>query len=85
MATPERIADLEAYCKQWEDSLANVTERRDQLLSWQSNGMHIFENDSEEDLLPTLIAEADSAARTFQKVLIRMQFLRDRAIAGEDV
>ena len=85
MATPERIERLKTYCAQWKESLENVTKRLDELLSWQSAGVHIFESDRDEDILPTMIGEADAAARNLNAILIRMESLRDRAIAGEDV
>lgn len=85
MATQERIEDLKAFCIQWKESSENVTKRRDELLAWQNMGIHIFENHSEQDLLPIMIGEADEAARNLHSILIRMESLRDRAITGEDV
>jgi hypothetical protein len=85
MATPERIENLKAFCAQWKESSENVTMRRDELLAWQNMGIHIFENHNEQDLLPIMINEADEAARNLHSILIRMESLRDRAIAGEDV
>jgi len=84
MATQEQIEVLKQYCQQWQDALQNVTKRRDQLLSWQNEGVFIFENNGE-NLLPTLIKEADSAVLQLQKILTKMESLRDRAINGEDV
>ena len=85
MATPKRIADLKAYCEQWEECLNGVITRMDELRRWQDEGMHIFEKDDTQDLLPTMIEEADYAARNLKTILIRMQDLHNRAIAGEDV
>lgn len=85
MASAERIKDLNVYCEQWYESAQNLTKRRDELLSWQSSGVHIFGNGNPEDILQMMIAEADAAARNVNAILIRMQALRDRAVAGEDV
>ena len=85
MASAERVENLKTYCKQWKESSENLTRRRDELLFWQSSGVHIFESGSNQDLLPTMIAEADAAARNVYAILIRMEALRDRAYAGEDV
>lgn len=84
MATQQRIDNLKKFCEQWKDHLRDAGKRRDELLFWQNNGLSIYENDGE-NLLPTLIAEADSAVLQYQKILIKMESLRDRAIAGEDV
>ena len=84
MATQQRIDSLRKFCEQWEDHLNNAEKRRTELLFWQKNGLSIFENDGE-NLLPTLIMEADSDVQQYKKILIKMQSLRDRAIAGEDV
>lgn len=84
MATQQRIANLKKFCDQWKDHLQDAVKRRDELLFWQKDGLLIYENDGE-NLLPTLIAEADSAALQYQKILVKMESLRDRAIAGEDV
>jgi len=48
-------------------------------------GMSVSTSETEGDLFPTLIKEADDAAKLYQKILIRMEFLRDRAVNGEDV
>jgi hypothetical protein len=85
MATAQRIENLKTYCAQWKESLESVTRRRDELLQWQSSGLHIYENDSRQDLLPTMINEADAAAKNLHAILVRMEALRDRAVAGEDV
>jgi hypothetical protein len=84
VATQQRIDNLKKFCEQWRAHLQDAVKRRDELLFWQSNGLSIYENDGE-NLLPTLIAEADNAALQYQKILIKMESLRDRAIAGEDV
>ena len=84
MATQQRIDDLSRFCEQWKDHLQDAEKRRDELLFWQRNGLSIYENDGE-NLLPTLIAEADSTALQYKKILIKMESLRDRAIAGDDV
>ena len=84
MVTQERIEALKQYCQQWQDALQNVTKRRDQLLSWQNEGVFIFENNGQ-NLLPTLIEEADSAVLQLQKILTKMESFRNRAINGEDV
>lgn len=85
MATPERIENLKAVCAQWKESLENVIKRRDELLTWQNMRVHIVENQNEQDLLPIMIDEADEAARNLHSILVRMESLRDRAIAGTDV
>ena len=84
MATQQKIDNLKKVCDQWRDYLKNAVKRREELLFWQSQDLYIYENDGE-NLLPTLIAEADSAALQCQSILIKMESLRDRAIAGEDV
>ena len=84
MATQQRIENLKTFCQQWRDQLQSAEKHRDELLYWQNNGLSIFENDGE-NLLPTLIKEADSAAQQYKKILIKIESLRDRAIAGEDV
>ena len=84
MANQERIYALKQYCQHWRDNLQNVAKRRDQLLSWQKEGIFIFENGGE-NLLPTLIQEVDQAVLQLQKILIKMESLRDRSINGEDV
>lgn len=84
MATQQRIENLKKFCQQWKEHLESAERRRNELLFWQSNGLYIYENDGE-NLLPTLIEEADSAVQQYKKILIKMESLRDRAIAGEDV
>ena len=84
MATAKRIESLMAYCEQWKRSLESLTTRRDELLSAQANGISIFENDRD-NLLPALIREADAVVLQVQKILLKMQSLRDRAISCEDV
>lgn len=84
MATPNRIEALQRFCEQWKESLNALTARRDHLLSLQNTGVYIFENDGP-NLLPTLISEADAAVLQVQNILIKMESLRDRALAGEDV
>ncbi len=85
MASNQRINVLKLYCAQWKESLEGLEARRDELISWKEKGIFIFENDNKEDLFPTLIEEADNAAKTYKKILIHMEALRDRAINGEDV
>jgi len=85
MANSQRISDLEEYCKQWKQSLHDAEARRDELLSWKQMGMFVFENDKGEDQFPSLIEQADDAAKTYHKILIYMESLRDRAKNGEDV
>jgi len=84
MATKERIDNLKKFCEQWKEQLQNAEKRRGELLFWQQIGLTVYENDGE-NLLPTLVAEADSAVLQYQRILIKMESLRDRAIAGEDV
>ncbi|MET3132634.1 hypothetical protein AAKU55_002911 [Oxalobacteraceae bacterium GrIS 1.11] len=86
MATQQRIDNLTQFCEQWENRMQDAGKRRDELLFWQANGLSVSENsDDGENLLPTLIAEADRATLQYQKILVKMKSLRDRAIAGEDV
>lgn len=85
MADEERIKQLNTYCNEWQECLDNAEARRDQLIGWQQSGMSITTSDSEGDIFPTLIQEADNAVRTYQKILIRMQSIRDRAVNGENV
>lgn len=84
MATQQRINDLVKFCEQWKDYLLDAEKRREKLLFWQGSGLSIYENDGD-DLLPSLIDEADSAALQYKKILIKMESLRDCAIAGEDI
>jgi hypothetical protein len=84
MADQKRIEALKTYCEQWKESLNSAAANRDHLLSLQSEGVSIFENGGS-NLLPTLISEADAAVLQLQKILIKMESLRDRAVAGEDV
>lgn len=84
MTDPKRIEALRRFCEQWKESLNELTARRDHLLSLQNTGMYIFENDGP-DLLPTLISEADAVVLQVQNILIKMESLRGRALAGEDV
>lgn len=83
MATQKRIETLKQQCQQWLDSLHNMTRHRDQLRACQ-NEIFIFENDGI-NILPTLIKEADDTVLQWQKILTKMESLRDRAILGEDV
>lgn len=50
----------------------------------RSSELFIITNGSE-NLLPTLIREADDAIQQWQKILTQIESLRDRAIRGEDV
>jgi hypothetical protein len=84
MATQKRIEDLTTYCERWQDCLKSAIDSRSHLLYLQGMGVSTFENDGP-DLLPTLITEADAAVLQYQRILIKMESLRDRAIAGEDV
>jgi hypothetical protein len=76
---------LETFCQQWKECLVNAEARRDELISWKQQGMFVFENDSKEDQFPSLIEEADNAAKIYKKILTRIESLRDRALNGEDV
>ena len=84
MATQERIDALKGFCQQWLEQLENAEKRRTQLLFWQSQGLYIYESGNE-NMLPSLIAEADRAVQQYKKILIRMESIRDRAVAGEEV
>ncbi|GMR03577.1 MAG: hypothetical protein BMS9Abin22_078 [Gammaproteobacteria bacterium] len=84
MASEQRIEDLKTYCKQWQESIQHMAKRRDQLIAWQKEGTVIIENDNE-NILPTLITEADDAVKLYQRIHKKMESLRDRAINGEDV
>lgn len=83
MANQKRIEALQRFCEQWKESLNSAAANRDHLLSLQASGFSIFENDGP-NLLPTLISEAEAAVLQLQKILIRMESLRDRAMRGED-
>lgn len=85
MASKERVSQLQQFCDQWRQSLKEAEERRDDLIKQQNSGVTIFTSDAEGDLLPTLILEADEAAKIYKKCLIKLESVRDRAIAGEDV
>jgi len=85
MASPQRIEDLKTYCKEWQNTLEEAEARRDELILWKQQGTYVFTSDSDEDLFPTLIEEADNAVKMYKKILIRMESLRDRAMSGEDV
>lgn len=82
MATQQRIEALKQHCQQWRDSLQNVTQNRDHLLAFQ-NEIFRFENDGE-NLVPTLIKEANDTVLQMQKILTQIESLQDRAILGED-
>lgn len=85
MASAQRIENLKIYCEQWQESYENLIKRRDDLLSLQRAEIKIFESNGAEDLLPDMIKEVDDAAKKIYAILIRMQALHDRAVAGEDV
>jgi hypothetical protein len=83
MATRKRIDTLKQLCQQLRDTLNDMTENRDQLLACQ-NELFVFENGGE-NLVPTLIKEANDAILQWQKLLAIAEPLRDKAIRGEDV
>jgi len=83
MPTQSRIEALRQFCQQWHEHLQSALRRRDELLGWQSKGLSIYEHDGD-NLLPTLIDEADKAVQQYKKILIKMESLRDHAICGED-
>lgn len=85
MATQQRVEQLQTYCDQWQKTLEDAEARRDQLIEWQKQGTYIFTSDSNEDLFPTLIQEADNAVKMYKKILIKMESVRDLAMSGEDV
>jgi len=82
--TQDRIEDLKNICQQRKEQLQYIEKRRDQLTRWQSGGLSLGEDEGE-DLFLTLINDTDSTIQRYKKVLITMESLRNRAIAGEDV
>lgn len=84
MATQQRIDDLKQFCQQWHERLQSIEKHREQLRIWQRNGLHIDDIDGK-SLLPTLIEEADKDVQQNINILAKLNLLRDRAIAGEDV
>ncbi len=84
MPTQDRIEDLKNICQQRKEQLQYIEKRRDQLTRWQSGGLSLGEDEGE-DLFLTLINDTDSTIQRYKKVLITMESLRNRAIAGEDV
>jgi hypothetical protein len=83
MEPSERIEHLKAYCSKWKETAESVAAQRDELLELQRSGIKIFDHGSEHNFLPTMINEADEAARTLYKIFLQMESLRDHAIAGE--
>ncbi len=84
MSIERRIESLRRFCKQWKLHVQAAEKRKADLLYWQSDGLYIIVEDGH-DSLPSLIAEADENIRHYQKILATMEYLRDRAIAGDDV
>ena len=70
MASAQRTKDLKTYCKQWKESLENIAARRDQLLAWQNDGLVFFEENNE-NILPTMISEADAVVLRLKKEIGR--------------
>lgn len=80
MTDLERIKQLDAYCSQWRQSVDHYEELRNQLLKWQEMGMRHYTSDSEEDLMPTLIREAENAIQLHKVILCRIESLREKSI-----
>lgn len=84
MLTQQRIENLEKHCQQRQDNLQKLFDRKDRLLSEHKNGLFIFKNGSE-NILPVLIKEVDEEILQSQKILIKMESLRDSAISGQGI
>lgn len=85
MATTQRIENLKTYCEEWKESVIEAEAKRDDLVKWKNDGMSVTTSDSEKDLFPVLIKEAEKAVEIYKGILVKMETLRDRAISGEDV
>ena len=85
MASKQRIDQLTQFCEQWQESIDAAEKHRDDLIKQQSEGLIVFTSDAEGDLMPTLIKEADHAVRIYKQCLTKLEAVRDRAVAGEDV
>lgn len=83
MASEKRIADLKRYCEEWCARLDSATAARDHWLAVKQSGVSIQDH-SGRDVLQDMIDAEDSAVLQYQRILIRMEALRNRAIAGED-
>jgi hypothetical protein len=84
MATQQRIDDLKHFCQQWQERLECLVKHREQLRNWQHNAFQIDDSDGK-SLLPTLIEDTDKDVQRNIDILAKMEWLRDRAVAGEDV
>jgi hypothetical protein len=84
MSTQQRIDALKQSSEHWERRLQNLTEGRDELIAWQNEGVSVL-NSSGENVLPSLIEEAEEAVQRVLKILTEMESLRDRALRGEKV
>lgn len=82
MATEERIDNLNKFCEQWKESLKSAEKQRDNLIELKNSGVSAFDDNGKE-LFPTMIEEADEAAKIYKKILIKMESIRDGAISGE--
>jgi hypothetical protein len=85
VATRQRIENLKSYCEEWKGSVIEAEARKDELIKWNNDGMSVTSSDSEKDLFPILIEEAEKAVEIYKGILVKMETLRDRAINGEDV
>lgn len=85
MATTQRIENLKSYCEKSKESVIEAEKRKDELITWKNDGMSVTTSDSEKDLFPVLIDEAEKAVEIYKGILEKMETLRNRAINGEDV
>ena len=84
MHTQQRIDALKRSSKHWEHRLRKLAEGRDELIGWQNDGV-AYLNSSGENVLPSLIEEAEEAVQRVLKILTEVESLRDRAMRGEKV
>ncbi|KNY42078.1 hypothetical protein AKG94_17750 [Vibrio harveyi] len=78
MSNSSRINDLEAYVKEWEESLKSVAQRRERLLEHQDKLFPSDDSDAYEQLRERIL-EADKAVLEHHRILIRMEAQLDIA------
>lgn len=77
------INQLNEACESFERSVLKATERRDELITLKEGGLSNYVNDSKEDIMPTLIQEADKAVKIYQNILIHFENMRVNANGSE--
>lgn len=84
MATEQRMNNLIQYCEGLKESTNEAEKKRDDLIALKNMGVSSI-NENGDDLIEIMIGEADKAALIYKNIQTKMEALRDRAIAGEDV